>query len=141
MHNVVYTCKVLGRTWVMVQLCHSNDFCSLQLCSPCAIRVLALFAFQHVKEFSIACAGLHPSAQNAAAQEQPLLAVMAVIGDYEHRDLRARLRKAWYPGGSRKALEDCLGALLVPLQTVEAMRVHDPHGVLTPLLSQTCTRQ
>jgi hypothetical protein len=27
---------------VMVQLCHSNDFGSLQLCSPFAIRVLAL---------------------------------------------------------------------------------------------------
>jgi hypothetical protein len=34
-------------TFVMVQLCHSNDFGSLYLCSPVAIRVLALlFAFQ-----------------------------------------------------------------------------------------------
>jgi hypothetical protein len=30
-------------------LCHSNEFCSLKLCSPFDIRVLALlFAFQFV---------------------------------------------------------------------------------------------
>jgi hypothetical protein len=34
--------KVLGRTFVMVQLCHSNDFGSLQLCSSFAIWMLAL---------------------------------------------------------------------------------------------------
>jgi hypothetical protein len=35
---------------MMGQLCHSNDFGSLQLCSPFAIRVLALlFAFQLVR--------------------------------------------------------------------------------------------
>jgi hypothetical protein len=42
--------KVLGRTFVMVQLCHSNDFGSLWLCCQFAIRVLALlFAFQLVR--------------------------------------------------------------------------------------------
>jgi hypothetical protein len=41
--------KVLGRTFVMVQLCHSNDFGSIKLCSLLAIRILALlFAFQLV---------------------------------------------------------------------------------------------
>jgi hypothetical protein len=40
---------VLGRTFVMVQLYHSNDLGSLWLCSPLAIRVLPLlFAFQLV---------------------------------------------------------------------------------------------
>jgi hypothetical protein len=69
---------------------------------------------RHMHETVYGGAGLTSSAESAPAlpalQEHPLLAVMAVVGDYEHADLRARLRKAWYPGGSRKALEDCLGA-------------------------------
>jgi hypothetical protein len=42
--------KVLGRTFLMVQLCDSNGFGSLKFCSSFAFWVLApLFAFQLVK--------------------------------------------------------------------------------------------
>lgn len=54
-------------------------------------------------------AGLASSTQPGGSQDPPLLAVVAVVGDYESAAFRGRLRKAWYPGGSRQALEDCLG--------------------------------
>jgi hypothetical protein len=44
----------------MVQLCYSNDFGSLQLCSQFAIRVLALlFAFQLVTQISTCHSYVH----------------------------------------------------------------------------------
>jgi hypothetical protein len=48
--------KVLGRTFVMVQLCHWNGFGSLQLCGPFALRVFALlFTFQLVTDLVQLC--------------------------------------------------------------------------------------
>jgi hypothetical protein len=50
--------KVLGRTFVMLQMCHSYDFGQLWLCSPFAIQVLALlFAFQLLR--ATLCATQH----------------------------------------------------------------------------------
>jgi hypothetical protein len=61
----------------------------------------------------LACvfAGMVTPSGHGLSNGEPLLAVMAVVGDYESRNFRDRLRKAWYPGGSSKALEDCLGWL------------------------------
>jgi hypothetical protein len=44
--------KVLQRTFVIVQMPHSNDFGSLSLCSPCLIGLLPYhLAFQLVTKY------------------------------------------------------------------------------------------
>lgn len=89
------------------------------------------------------CAGLTQSA-HGALQEPPLLAVMAVVGDYESAKLRERLRKAWYPESSRQALEDCLGVLPPSCMCVAGhwcAPVHPPcsNGAATLLMITVCT--
>jgi hypothetical protein len=47
--------KALGRIFVLVQLCHSNDFGSLWLCSQFAIRVLALLLVFQLVTYCTLC--------------------------------------------------------------------------------------